>query len=51
MYQCAPMFFISLTSYVVILLSLFSLMSDSFVTPWTVASRIPLSMRFPRQEY
>ena len=26
-------------------------MSDSFVTPWTVAHWAPLSMRFPRQEY
>ena len=26
-------------------------MSDSFVTPWTVAPQAPLSMGFPRQEY
>ena len=26
-------------------------MSESFATPWTVASRAPLSMGFPRQEY
>ena len=26
-------------------------MSDSFVTPWTVAYQVPLSMGFPRQEY
>ena len=26
-------------------------MSDSFVTPWTVAQQAPLSMGFPRQEY
>ena len=26
-------------------------MSDSFVTPWTVALQDPLSMGFPRQEY
>ena len=26
-------------------------MSDSFVTPWTVAYQAPLSMGFPRQEY
>ena len=25
--------------------------SDSFVTPWTVAHQAPLSMGFPRQEY
>ena len=25
-------------------------MSDSFVTPWTVACQAPLSMGFPRQE-
>ena len=27
------------------------IMSDSFVTPWTVAPQVPLSMGFPRQEY
>ena len=26
-------------------------MSNSFVTPWTVARQAPLSVRFPRQEY
>ena len=26
-------------------------MSDSFVTPWTVARQAPLSMEFSRQEY
>ena len=26
-------------------------MSDSLVTPWTVAHQAPLSMGFPRQEY
>ena len=26
-------------------------MSDSFVTPWTVAYQAPLSTGFPRQEY
>ena len=26
-------------------------MSDSFVTPWTVAHQAPLSMGFSRQEY
>ena len=26
-------------------------MSDSFVTPWTIARQSPLSMGFPRQEY
>ena len=26
-------------------------MSDSFVTPWTIACQVPLSMGFPRQEY
>ena len=25
-------------------------MSDSFVTPWTIAHQAPLSMGFPRQE-
>ena len=28
-----------------------SVMSDSFVTPWTVACQAPLSMGFPRQKY
>ena len=28
-----------------------SVMSDSFVTPWTVAHQAPLSMGFPRHEY
>ena len=28
-----------------------SVVSDSFVTPWTVARQAPLSMGFPRQEY
>ena len=28
-----------------------SVVSDSFVTPWTVAHQAPLSMRFPRQEH
>ena len=26
-------------------------MSDSFMTPWTIAHQAPLSMEFPRQEY
>ena len=26
-------------------------MSDSFVTPWTIAHKAPLSMEFSRQEY
>ena len=26
-------------------------MSDSFVTPWTVARQAPLFLDFPRQEY
>ena len=28
-----------------------SVVSDSFVTPWTIACQAPLSMGFPRQEY
>ena len=28
-----------------------SVVSDSFVTPWTVARQAPLSMGFSRQEY
>ena len=27
------------------------MVSDTFVTPWTVASQSPTSMGFPRQEY
>ena len=26
-------------------------MCNSFMTPWTVAHQLPLSMGFPRQEY
>ena len=29
----------------------FRVMSDSFVTPWTIAHLASLSMRFPKQEY
>ena len=29
----------------------YSVLSNSFVTPWTVACQAPLSMGFPRQEY
>ena len=29
----------------------FSVASDSFSTPWTIAYQAPLSMRFSRQEY
>ena len=28
-----------------------SVVSDSLVTPWTIACQAPLSMGFPRQEY
>ena len=28
-----------------------SVVSDSFVTTWTIAHQAPLSMGFPRQEY
>ena len=28
-----------------------SVMSNSFVTPWTIAHQAPLSMEFSRQEY
>ena len=28
-----------------------SVVSNSFVTPWTVARQAPLSMKFSRQEY
>ena len=36
---------------IVLLLLSCSVMSDSFVTPWTVSHQAPLSMGFPRQEY
>ena len=42
--------FISLTHLPLSLLS-HSVMSDSFVIPWTVAHQTPLSMGFPRQYY
>ena len=35
--------------YVCAVLS-YSVMSDSFVTPWTVARQAPLSMGLPRQD-
>ena len=34
-----------------ILLFSHSVLSDSFVIPWTVVHQAPLSRRFPRQEY
>ena len=37
--------------WVVILLFNLQVMSNSFVTPWTVALQAPLSVKFPRQEY
>ena len=42
-----------LNCLLVVLLLLFShsVMSNSFVTPWSVAHRTPLSMGFPRQDY
>ena len=41
------------SDYGTVLLLLFScsVVSDSFVTPWTVARQAPLSMEFSRQEY
>ena len=30
---------------------MYSVISDSFVTPWTIACQVPLSMEFPGQEY
>ena len=42
---------ITKTSVIVVVVICFSHLSDSFVTPWTVAHHTPLSMRFPRQEY
>ena len=37
--------------YMLSLLFSLSVMSDSFVTPWTVAHKAPLSVGFPRQEF
>ena len=34
-----------------LLLFTHSVVSDSLVTPWTVARQVPLSIGFPRQEY
>ena len=39
------------TLLILLLLFSCSIMSDSFVTPWTVALQAPLFMGFPRQEY
>ena len=41
---------VKLLSWIPLLLFSHSVMSDSFVTPWTVARQAPLSMRFPRQD-
>ena len=38
-------------SYLLLLLFSHQVVSNSFVTPWTVAHQAPLSMGFPRQEY
>ena len=34
-----------------VLLTVYSVVSDSFATPWTVARQTSLPMGFPRQEY
>ena len=44
------LFFLSPYSTFTLLFSS-SVVSDSFVTPWTVAHQAPLSMEFSRQEY
>ena len=33
------------------LIHICSIVSDSFVTPWTVVHQVPMSMEFSRQEY
>ena len=33
------------------LIHICSIVSDSFVTPWTVACQVPMSTEFSRQEY
>ena len=40
-----------ITLYRIFLLFSYSVMSDSFVTPWTVTCQVPLSMQFSRQEH
>ena len=37
--------------YLILLLFSCSVVSDSFVIPWTVAHKAPLSVGFPRREY
>ena len=39
------------TSFLMTVLCVCSVVSDFFVTPWTVACQAPLSMRFPREKY
>ena len=43
-------FIISFNKLVVVIVARLSYV-QLFATPWTVARRVPLSMRFPRQEY
>ena len=38
-------------SRILLLLFSHSVMSNSFLTPWTIACKVPLSMEFSRQEY
>ena len=42
---------IKIKMHVIVLVLSRSVMSDSFVAPWTVGLQAPLSMGFPRQEY
>ena len=44
------LWFVYITIYNLLLFSHW-VMSDSFVTPWTVAHQAPLSVEFSRQEY
>ena len=39
------------TSFLMTVLCVCSVVSDFFVTPWTVACQAPLSMWFPREKY
>ena len=48
---CISVLFIYLCLYGVLLVHVYSVVFDSFPTPWTVACQVPLSMEFSRQEY
>ena len=49
--QCITIYNMCISVCYILLLFSCSVMSDSFVTPWTVACQAPLSVGFLRQEY